>query len=264
MKRLLLLAAFALSASAHPGVGIVVDSKGNIFYTDLRQIWRLAPNGALGIAVPGVHSHELFIDANDNLYGENVHYNGEQLNTWTSRVWKRSPDGRVVDIVPAHAGFNDNWGFKGYVVRRRDQQPSSLYKCSPACRPFGSYRFNNIRFFTVAASGNLYFVDLTDIVKMMPDGRGTVIARDVNRNRDPHQVMGIWTDREENVYVADYGNRVVKRIDKRGNIDIVARSKFPWAPSGGTLAPNGDLLILETKIMVGDETRVVRVTPSSK
>jgi hypothetical protein len=26
---------------AHPGVGIVVDSKGNVFNTDLYQIWKI-------------------------------------------------------------------------------------------------------------------------------------------------------------------------------------------------------------------------------
>jgi hypothetical protein len=32
-------------ASAHPGVGIVRNSKRNVFATDLQQVWRLGPDG---------------------------------------------------------------------------------------------------------------------------------------------------------------------------------------------------------------------------
>lgn len=265
MKRLLLIACIATSAAAHPSVGIVVDSRGNIFYSDLRQVWRIAANGAKGIAVPNVHTHELYVDLSDNVYGEDVHYNGEQLNTWTSRAWKRSPDGRVVNVVPAHTGFNENYGFvhdaRGNMfVVRRDQQTTSIVKCSPGCSAFGVHHFENIRFMTSTPSGTLYVVDLVDIVKVTPEGRATVIARNLSSKRENHQVLGVWTDREENVYVADYGDRVVKRIDKQGKVDIVARSGFSWAPSGGTFDKNGDMLVLETRIAVGDETRVVRVS----
>lgn len=266
MKRLLLIALLATSASAHPAVGVVVDSKGNIFYSDLRQIWRLAANGALGIAVPNVHSHELYMDANDNLYGEHVWYNGERLNTWGSRVWRRSPDGRVVDVVPPHGGFNENWGAVHdaagniYIVHRPNQQTTTLIKCAPACRPFSSHHFENIRFMTATPSGTLYIVDLVDLVKVTPDGRAIVVARNLSAKRENHQVLGVWTDRYENVYVADYGDRSVKRVDKQGHVDVVARSSFPWAPSGGTFMRNGDLIVLETKVTVGDETRVVRVS----
>jgi hypothetical protein len=30
------------AATAHTGVGVVVDSRANVFYTDLEQVWRIA------------------------------------------------------------------------------------------------------------------------------------------------------------------------------------------------------------------------------
>ena len=57
---------------AHPGVGIVNDSKGNIYYTDLKHIWKIDTLGRKSIAVPHVHSHELYMDEHDNLYGEHI------------------------------------------------------------------------------------------------------------------------------------------------------------------------------------------------
>jgi hypothetical protein len=30
---------------AHPGVGIVMDSKGNVYYTDLSRVWKIDTRG---------------------------------------------------------------------------------------------------------------------------------------------------------------------------------------------------------------------------
>ena len=65
------------TAQAHPGVGIVQNSRGTVFYTDLKQVWKITPNGEKSVAVPNVHSHELCLDADDNLYGEHLWYEGE-------------------------------------------------------------------------------------------------------------------------------------------------------------------------------------------
>ncbi len=64
---------------AHPGVGIVKDSKGNIYYTDLKQVWKIA-NGKKTVVVPNVHTHELYFDKNDNFYGEGGYYDARLKN----------------------------------------------------------------------------------------------------------------------------------------------------------------------------------------
>lgn len=66
------------AVQAHPGIGILEDSKGNVFYTDLKQVWKISPSGEKTVAVPGVHTHELYLDGDDNLYGEHLWYTGEQ------------------------------------------------------------------------------------------------------------------------------------------------------------------------------------------
>lgn len=290
MKRLLLIALLALSAHAHPGVGIVIDSRGNLFYTDLEQVWRIAANGATGIAVPNVHTHELYLDAQDNLYGEHLWYNGETLKTWGSRVWKRSPDGRVVDVVPSHPAFNDAYSFVrdgtgNMYIARRDR--NTIEKCGAPpsgwpdrrrpggksgrrdaggtaggdagvpCTQLARAPFHDIRWMTVTRGGTLYLIDVVDLVRITPDGKVTIIARDLSGKREKHQVMGVWTDSSENVYVADYANRAVKRIDRRGKVEIIERSTFPWSPTGGTFAKNGDLWLLEATFT--NSVRVRRV-----
>lgn len=53
---------------AHPPVALVMDRGGNVFYSDLERVWMIAPDGRKSVAVPGVHTHELGLDAEGNLF----------------------------------------------------------------------------------------------------------------------------------------------------------------------------------------------------
>ena len=49
MKKFLIpgfLFLISLKIVAHPGIGIVKDSKGNIYYTDLKQVWKISSDGS--------------------------------------------------------------------------------------------------------------------------------------------------------------------------------------------------------------------------
>jgi hypothetical protein len=109
-QRLAILTALLFITSyvfSHPGVGIVEDSKGNIFYSDLKQVWKISSDGRKTIAVKNVHTHELYIDEKDNLFGEHLWYNGERLNTWGHYVWKLSASGVLEKVIPDKVGFRD-------------------------------------------------------------------------------------------------------------------------------------------------------------
>lgn len=101
MKKLLCLFSLllaTLTAYAHPGVGIVQDSCGNVFYTDLVHVWKITPDGKKSIAVRSVHSHELYLDAQDKLYGEHLWYEGDATKRWSHRIWCLKPDGTLVRV----------------------------------------------------------------------------------------------------------------------------------------------------------------------
>src|SRR5512138_2369461 len=51
-----MVCASAAGAQAHPGIGIVSDSRGNVFYTDLHQVLRIDTAGRVSVAVPRVHT----------------------------------------------------------------------------------------------------------------------------------------------------------------------------------------------------------------
>jgi hypothetical protein len=282
VKRSISIAAFLLltvSAAAHPGVGIVMDSRGNVFYTDLSQVWKVSPDGTKTVAVPGVHTHELFLDTADNLFGEHLWYEGDATGKWGHRVWRLSPDGAVADVIPARAGFRDDyqdfsfvrdragnmyWAARGKetVIRRRAPDGTVADFSRNAA-------FQDVRWMTASPDGIVYLIDGPDLREVAPDGTVTTRARDLKERSvtqitvgESHVLMGVWVDGRKNVYVAGYGARVVKKVTPDGRVSVVARTPFPWSPTGGMVAPNGDLWLLETSTT--NRVRVQRITSDGR
>lgn len=248
-------------ARAHPGTGIVRDSRGNVYYTDLKQVWRISPSGDRSIAMRNVHTHELYVDSADNVFGEHLWYEGEVTGRWGHRVWRLSPSGEIVDIIPVRNGFRDDhdefhfdWDAHGSmywmdrgdetVLRRRDAS-GGVTVLAENIRSAGR--------FTVTANGTVYVVAGSDLLRIGTDGARTILARRLEERRasellsgDDHNIMGLWTDARGNVYLAVRGGRMVKMVDPRGQTSIVARSESPWGPTGGLVDPSGDLWLLES------------------
>ncbi|MGK2961838.1 MAG: hypothetical protein ACSLFK_06775, partial [Gemmatimonadaceae bacterium] len=70
------------TAFAHPATSVVMDAVGNVFYSDLHRVMMIAPDGRRQIAVPNVHTHELYLDSQGNLYGDHVWYEGRRTKKW--------------------------------------------------------------------------------------------------------------------------------------------------------------------------------------
>lgn len=268
----------AAPARAHPGVGIVMDGRGNVFYTDLKQVWRIAPDGLRSVAVAGVHTHELYIDAAGVLYGEHLWYEGERTDKWGHRVWQRTPAGAVSDIVPARPGFLTDYGYSfvrdgagamywverehGNLFRKRATSGavSDVARCAD-CR--------DIRWMMVTPGGTIYFEDLYDLRAIGPDGRVRLLVKRLatrtllqNVSEDRHALMGLWSDASGNIYVADAAGRRIARVSPAGNVTTVATSPLGWVPTGGLVSATGDLWVLEYRVT--GAVRVRRISPSGR
>jgi len=246
----------ALPLFAHPPVSVVADSRGNIYYSDLARVWQVAPGGARTIVVPNVHTHELYIDAQDNLYGEHLWYEGDATKQWGYYVWRRDAAGRMTKVIPNTRGFPQNYSF----VRDRagnmyiaDRDHNAIVRRTPAGRNEVIARggFRDIRWMTVTPNETLYFTDAGDVVRITPDRRVTRLVRDLAKSSlrffvgDRHALQGIWTDRAGYVYIADSAQGQVQRVTATGAVRVVAESTPPWTPCGGTFDRGGALWILE-------------------
>lgn len=271
--RLLILALLACSGTmqAHPGIGIVEDSKGNIFYTDLSQIWKIDTQGRKSVAVPRVHSHELYIDEHDNLFGEHLWYEGEATDKWGHYVWCLRGNGTVEKIIPPTEGFlsgysfvRDHAGTMFWADRSLSCQHLMAKSANGNVNKHSDQCMNDIRWMTTDNTGNILLVDRIDLKRVDKRGTVTTLATNLPDWRSPekvepnsHAVMGVWTDGDGNIYTAIMERRIVKKLAPDGTITIAARTAAAWLPTGGLVARNGDLWILETTLT--NQVRVERI-----
>lgn len=265
---LLLTVGGAFAAAAHPAVSVVFDAQGNAYYSDLKQVWKVTPDGKRSVAVSGVHTHELYLDAQGNLYGEHLWYEGEATDKWGHYVWRRSPDGRVVKVIPDREGFLQNYSFvrdaagNMYWANREKKQ---IEKRSPDGRISVVARgLNNVRWMIASTNGTLYLIDGRVLVRVAPNGTIKRMTGEMARRSlfnipfgPDHSVMGLWLDRAGNVYAAVTTEKSVKKVAPDGKVTLVVKSKNGWSPVGGAFAPNGDLLLLENSAV--NQVRLRRI-----
>lgn len=260
----------APSVWAHPGWGIVQDSRGNVYFTDTQHVWQISADGRVSVAVRNVHTHELWIDGNDNLYGEHLWYVAGAAQPWKHRVWRLRPDGSVTDVIPARDGFLNDYSF----VRDRagnmywaDRGPETVVKKrSPDGRvtTHATADFRSVERMTATPDGTLFLMDTGNLRRVSPAGQVTTVVTGLSGVGRPRTEvarlnyhMGLWTDRDNAVCVAAAAERSVLRVDGAGSVKVLARSTSPWSPSGGMTDREGVLWILEYD--TADAVRVRRI-----
>lgn len=273
---MVLLSFAATLGYGHPGIGLVEDSRGNIFYTDLTRVWKISPDGKKTVAVSNVHTHELYLDENDNLFGEHLWYNGEQADTWGHYVWKHTTDGKFQKVIPDTEGFLSDYSFvRDHFGRMYWADRTS--KCQHVVRKnkdntttvVGDDCLEDVRWMTSTEGGVIYLVDKQDVKKIDTQGTMTTLAKSVPEKKlsqfmvnEPHYLGAVTIDRENNIYIADFSGRKVNRIERDGTMTVVYETSIPWSPMALVVAKNGDFLVLETSMT--NAVRMERVTRDKK
>jgi len=261
-------------AFSHPGIGIVKDSKGNIFYSDLKHVWKIpAGGGQKTVVVHNVHTHELHMDARDNLYGEHTWYNGEHLNTWGHYVWCLKSDGALVRVKDSTAGFLENYSFvqdiEGNMYWVERWKVSRFKKKTPGGQitTIAEGKFRDVRWMHCTKDGVIYFLDLEKLY-VLRNGKITLLADDLAESTtafsfvgERHNPYGLWTDANENIYVAVFGGQLVKKITPSGKVTIFLHSTSPWSPTSGVFDHQGNLWLQEYSIT--NDCRVRKIERAS-
>lgn len=261
-----LLQALALPAAAHPGIGIVMDQRGNVFYTDLTHVWKIAADGEKTIVARGVHTHELYLDAEGYLYGEHLWYEGGATNRWRHYLWRLRADGVFEKLTPDLEGFRRDHSFvrdaAGNMYWFEPGSPAAFIRRAPdgtITRLGENAAYRDVRWITATPHGDIYFTDAGALRKLVAGASVVATLASQVRGSPAQWVGGVWLDSQNRVYVAVWGGREVKRYDPvTSRVEVVARSAAPWGPSGGLVAPNGDLWLLETA--ENNSVRVRRVS----
>lgn len=273
---LLLILLPALPALAHPPVSIVIDSRGNVFYSDLTQVWMINAAGEKTVAVPNVHTHKLWIGPGDVLYGEDVTNVGDNFR---HRVWKRMPGGEMTHAINWRSGhpveFND-YGFEFdaaghmYVLlhaeRRIDVFSNPFTDKQTLLRTISLDSVEGyMHWHTVHPDGTVY-VTVGDAVVRIPPGEttGQILATGLIERtpafdflHDRHALMGMWTDDEQNVYISSYAGQQVKRVSPNSEVTRAFSQTGNWSIAGGTLDKQGRTWLLE--FSTNNKARIRRI-----
>jgi len=266
----LLISFLYLDTYAHPGIGIVRDSKGNIYYTDLQQVWKIDPKSLQKIVdVPNVHTHELYMDVHNNLYGQHSLYSGEQTNKWSHYVWKLNSNGSLDTVVPLTDGFYiENFSFAGdksgnqYWIQH--WKTDRLIRKTPNGNSEVLYEgdLKNVQWM-FPINDKLYFVKEDDIYFVDEPGNLKLFAKDLAGKKEGghNAVFGMWTDNKGNLFIANSDLKKVQKHDSSGNATDFYKSGEGWFPTAGLFDDNGDLWLMEWSVT--NKVRVQKISQSN-
>jgi hypothetical protein len=250
-----------LIAFAHPGIGIVKDSKGNIYYTDLEKVWKIT-EGIKSVVIPNMHTHELWIDKQDNLYGEHLMYMNEGTNRFDHFLWMLTPDGTLDTIVKRTRAFvrndyslnRDAAGNEFYVKQFEGKDSDHIYWKRPGEKEeiFATANVEGVYWLYPLHDGSVLYVSGNNVYKASKGDTARILAKNIGH---PHPtfsfmkspvVYGMWDDKDGNIYVAVYSDQAIKKISRDGIVTEMYRSSGPWGPNSGVFDNEGKLWVLET------------------
>lgn len=284
---------------AHPATGIVVDRKGQIYFSDLEAVWKLGTDGKLSLfraGVSGRHVHELAIDEQDNIYGADISYE-PATKKWISDVWKMTPEGKLsylleptTDPPPGMSIWQDQKRNMYFIDQNNHTKSQTLLlRRTPAGKVItfagGAYghadgkglqaKFSSVGGMAFGQDGNLYLTDGTSVRKVTMDASVTTLANDLtSRTAEDKPTLfggsyrsltGLTVDSAGSVYVADAGNRRLLKIANDGKVTVVYRADPPYFPNGVFATPTGDLFVMEVGFTLPSSwsgPRVRKVSPN--
>jgi hypothetical protein len=233
----------------------VQDSRGNVFYSDLIHVWQITPDGKKSIAVRSVHSHELYLDAADNLFGEHLWYEGDATKKWSHRIWCLKADGTLTEAMTARefadsqknlvrdGTGNQYWAERNATTVIKKRTPQGQVSTHAT----GDFR--QVRSINVTRDGTLYLIDENSLRRISPAGELTTMASQLIKRvgilKWTPYISGLWMDGAGGVYVALYSERQVIKVEPNHQVTPIINSPAPWHPSGGTFARDGSLWLLE-------------------
>lgn len=247
---------------SHPAWGIVVDRQKQVYFSDLETVYKIDTQGKLSIfraGVSGRHVHDLAIDSQDNIYGLDNSYE-PQTQKFFRAIWKMSSKGEFSEIVPLTenlpSGMSIWRDFEGNTFSvepyNNEKRESKIIKRTVTGKTtlfaggiFGyldgakqNARFGNIVEMTFATDGSIYLTDSDMVRQINKNGKVSTLFRPQNtqnpKNIDSssRKLFGLAVDQQNNVFVADFGNQQLLKINSKAEVSTILNSEKDWSPLG--------------------------------
>jgi len=245
---------------AHPSSGIVVDHRGEIFFSDLsRGLLKIDAHGKV-TTIGQEGGHWLALDET----GSFSQVSFEKSKHWPRWFKRRTP----VNVRPAlitDGGSPLVVGLDGNIYYVCDDErmipgglqiaqlsPSGKEKLfNPSLRQL-SKELGGIKGLALGPDGSLYFTYPKAVLTITMKGEITtlanpVVVKDCNLNVSPNEapfLRGLAVDSHGVAYVAATGCGCVVKITPDGKVATALKAEKPWAPSGVALHGE-DIYVLE-------------------
>jgi streptogramin lyase len=245
-----------ISASAHPGSGIVIDKEGQVFFTDTGQgVWKIDGQGNL-TRLPASLFHWMAIDE-AGYFAESQKNFGEWFERVTPQSSKpaliMSSDFPLTINRDGNLYYADTRPGSARIVRRTPDGNESVLAADEV--------FKGIAGIAAGPDGSLYITDAIRpgahaIRKITMGGKvsqfaspeiigiGTNPAINPPPEADASYCRGLAVDSRGVVYVAATGSRRVLKITPRGDVSTILQAPSPWSPTGVAVF-GGEVYVLE-------------------
>ncbi len=156
-----------------------------------------------------------------------------------SKIIKRTPDGKT----SLFAGGNF-----GYIDGKKEKA-----------------RFGIVIDMAFAENGSIYLTDSNRVRKIDQSGNVSTIYPKDNSQKNDSQLFGLTADKYQNVFVADFANKKLLKIDSVGKISTILASENDWTPLG-VAAFDSEIYVLEGKTYESKSTgnRVVKISSDNR
>jgi hypothetical protein len=251
------------SVAAHPASGIVVDTRGNIYFIDSRHaVMMVDGNHEVSVVRKVTDGHWLALDE------------AGRFSRSTPKYFERiTPDGAIPTLIFAGGGAplvvasdgalyyasgesNGDPMFPGGLGLSRILPDGRQSAVSDSLREILRSWDDGITGVAAGYDGSVYAATWTGVVKIGFDGTATVVRHPISvpecdpdpadhkpENRLPY-LRGIAALPDGTVYAAATSCHAVVRIGTAGAVTTVLKSERPWSPTG-VAAHGGDLYVLE-------------------
>jgi len=243
----LLVVLFATTALAHPGSGIVVDKRGQVFFADTGSgLWKIDAHGAL-IQIPAPRFHWLALDEAGGLKSVRLPSgpSGE-----ITRVGD-TPHLLLASDYPLATGGDGNL----YYPSKGQGGNLDVVRLTPSGRRSVLTRLH-LPYVNGLASGelgSLYFTENDAVRRISAEGTVSTIVTKVSLSgcasipgNDPNDPLlrGLAVDAAGTTYVAASGCGQVLKVTRDGKIATLLQTESPWSPTAVALSGQ-DVYVLE-------------------